>query len=82
MPDDPRFEIQQGEIKEVLAQMGGLLGRVLPADWHFALFLVPETGENLYVSDLDRAQFVNELRAFLDEYDKTSAGQTNGSVSK
>lgn len=44
MDADPRYEIENAEIKALLKEMGRRLGNSMPPGWGFTLFIIEHDG--------------------------------------
>ena len=67
MPDnDPRFEVENAEMKETLRKMGLVISKSLPPGWGFGLFLFEFSGRSFFwISNADRKDMIKALREFI-----------------
>ena len=63
---DPRYEINNPEIKQVLLNLGAVLKKNLPDGWGFTLFLFEFSDESfLYLSSANRNDMIKIIREFI-----------------
>lgn len=70
MPDDPRFEVENPEIAQVMRDLGRKLKQTMPAGWGFTLLMFdfhegPGKGSLFYISSARREDMVKSMREFL-----------------
>ena len=66
MEDDPRYEIRNEEMEELLRAIGKNLHNELPGGWGFGLFIFQFRGEGFFwISDANRADMIRALREFI-----------------
>jgi len=64
--DDPRYEIKIPEIEAILKDLGGMLGKLMPEGYGFALQIFAFRGEAFfYISNADREDMIKALREFI-----------------
>lgn len=64
--DDPRFEIKNDEITEILRRVGTSVNKEMPDGWGFGLFIFQFRGEGFFwISDANRADMIKALREFI-----------------
>jgi hypothetical protein len=67
MPSDPRFEVQNEQIKSRLRDIGNILERALPKGWGFTLqmFSYGENGSMFYLSSAAREDMIRLMEEFI-----------------
>lgn len=65
--NDPRYEVDDPEMKETLQNLGVLLAKNLPPNWGFGLFLFTygPGGSMFWISSADRSDMMKALREFM-----------------
>lgn len=69
------YEVEMPEIELVLRAIADRLKALTPHGWGFSLFLMSlgEDSTTFYISSVERADFIENLRLFLDRNDKLAA---------
>jgi len=63
---DPRYEIENDEMKETMRRLGGVINELLPDGWGFTIFLFEYNGESMFwMSSAERADMIKALREFI-----------------
>lgn len=66
MSKDPRYEIENEEIKELMLEIGNHLKKLMPEGWGFAVQIFQFNGEAFfYASSAERETMVKALREFI-----------------
>lgn len=64
--NDPRYKIDNSEIKELLRDIGNMLKNSMPKGWGFALQMFEFKGESFfYTSNGKREDMIKVLREFI-----------------
>jgi hypothetical protein len=64
--DDPRFEIKDDEMVEIMRGIGGHIHDAMPPGWGFALFIFKFRDKPFFwISDADRADMIKALKEFI-----------------
>lgn len=65
--EDPRYEIEDPEMKALLREVGAKVGRVLPPGWGFTLFLFTfeEPKAMFWMSSAERKSMIEALKEFI-----------------
>ncbi len=66
--DDPRYEVKNEQIQDVLQRTGKVVGDALPPGWGFALFLMSygPTGSLFYMSSAERDGVIAAVAAWVE----------------
>lgn len=73
MPNnDPRYEVQDPRIKNILMDMARILGREVPSGWGFTLFLFSfgPGGHLFYISSANREDMISTINEWLAHQEK------------
>lgn len=63
---DPRYEVDNPTMKQVMTQIAGFIAGLLPKEWGFGLFIFEFKGESFFwISDANRADMIKALREFI-----------------
>jgi hypothetical protein len=67
MPDkDPRFEIENDEMKDTMRRLGIQVNKTLPQGWGFTIFLFEYSGSSMFwISSANRQDMIKALREFI-----------------
>lgn len=70
--NDPRYEVKNEQVKELLLSIGNSLRAKMPKGWGFALQIFEfEGGKSFfYLSSAERATMIEALQEFIDRESK------------
>ena len=77
--EDPRYEIENEKVKELMLGIGRRLREQMPEGWGFALEIFEfEHGKSFfYVSSAERETMITALQEFIDREKKLAESENN-----